>query len=184
MVKYKLNKIFFCSFLVCLFLSCSNKNLKFEKDSDEMQDEDLHSVVIKNNHFSIVFPEEPVLVIDTIIGMKENIIEYKYVYEKSVSEVYLLSYFHQFIPQDEIEKRMYAAADELLSYFDLNYKDKKFVTSDSASFFYFTAFSADIYIDFQLVYSNNYFYQAGIIQPFGYTINTNVHPFINSLKLL
>lgn len=149
-----------------------------------MQDEVLLSAKIQNEHFAITFPEEPELIIDTIIGMHGNTIEYKYVYEKSISEVYLLSYFNQFIPQDEIEKRMYAAADELLSYFDLNYKDKKFVASDAASFFYFTAFSADIYIDFQLVYSNNYFYQVGIIMPFGYTINTNAHPFINSFKLL
>lgn len=139
--------------------------------------------VVENEHFQILFPGKAAYFVDTVLAMAGDVLEHKYIFEKSVAEVYMLSYFDWSIPSVEIEKRMYAAGDEILTYFDAEYRDKKFVQTEKGSFFYFAAMNREIYLNFQLVYSNGTFYQIGILMPFTYKINEGHSPFLNSFKL-
>ncbi len=166
-----------------IFWACSTKQQEKENERETVLIEDAHNEAIENEHFFILFPGKTVYSEDSIPVMEGAVIEHKYIFEKSVAEVYLLSYMERKIPSQEIEKRMYATADEILTYFDVDYKDKKFVATEQGSFFYFTAFNADVYLDFQLVYADGFFYQMGLLAPFAQKINAGYSPFLNSFKL-
>lgn len=170
--------------LVSFFLSSCHFNSKKEKVASGILSEELEQMeVVENDYFRIHFPGKMNYSVDTVLAMNGEVLEHKYIFEKSVAEVYMLSYFHWNIPPAEIEKRMYAASDEILTYFDAEYRDKKFVNTEKGSFFYFTAMNREVYLNFQLVYDNGIFYQVGSLMPFTYRINDDHSPFLTSFKL-
>lgn len=180
----KLINILFLYLGLSLLLSSCRFSTSEKKTISSILSEELEQVEnVENDHFRIQFPGKISYFVDTVLSMHGEVLEHKYIFEKSVAEVYMLSYFHWSIPPAEIEKRMYAASDEILTYFSAEFRDKKFVDTDKGRFFYFTAMNSDVFLNFQLVYHNGIFYQMGILMPFTYRINEGYSPFLNSFQL-